>query len=317
METSMRKLLKPTRRLFLIGAALIFGLLSPAFAGSMMTMGAGGGNSFPIAGATIDEIFPTSQYFPRAIATELVDTRSTTKYVTSAAGVLSSIAINTLPISNAGMLVEPAATNLILQSRALSTWSPFNAAAVDNQTTAPDGTLTASEVTLSGAGGQISSANITPGVSTQASIYVKQGTQGTQIQFIESGSFGGVTFVWASPSGSYQALANGWYRIWFTDPTTTAHALRLYGQNTGDNFYAWDGMDELGSAPTSDIPTTSATVTRSADSIVIQRTGIGRVVFTFDDGSQQTIFGINTAAQYTIPTNLNRPLITRMTGYAS
>jgi hypothetical protein len=56
---------------------------------------------------------------------------------------------------------------------------------------------------------------------------------------------------------------------------------------------------------------------RAADSIVVQRPGIGRIVFTFDYGSQQTVSGTNTAAEYTILTSHNRPLITRMTGCAS
>jgi hypothetical protein len=94
--------------------------------------------------------------------------------------------------------------------------------------------------------------------------------------------------------------------------------LRVYGQNSGDNVYIWQGDAELGTvAPTSTIITTTASATRSADSIVIQYTGIVRMIFTFDDNSTQTITGINPATNYTIPTNLNRPLIKRMTGYAS
>lgn len=277
--------------------------------------------SFPLSGAIIDEIFTTAQYFPRAIATELVDTRSTTKYVTSAAGTLSSVAINALPISNAGMLVEPAATNIVLQSQAFNnaSWTNgFNTTAADNQIAAPDGTTTAGQITTSGGGGYLADASLTVPATATYSIYVKQGTQGTQVQFGEiAGSFILVTFVFATPSGNYQALGNGWYRIWMNPTATTNQVKIVPGTNTGDNCYIWGVQVESGTSPSSYFATTSAAATRSADSIVIQRTGIGRMVFTFDDNSQQTISGINTAVQYTIPTNLNRPLIKRMTGYAS
>jgi hypothetical protein len=82
------------RRELLTGAALLAGA-GQANAFGIGRLGTGLGRSgllgrvrsaFPIAGAIIDEIFTTGQYFPRAIATELVDTRSTTKLVTDAAG---------------------------------------------------------------------------------------------------------------------------------------------------------------------------------------------------------------------------------------
>src|SRR5437879_11734980 len=105
-----------------------------------------------------------------------------------------------------------------------------------------------------------------------------------------------------------------------TDVSTAPGLTKGLGNayvGSGQTFYAWGAQVELGASPSSYIPTTTVTVARAADSCVIQRTGIGRVVFTFDDNSQQTVSGIDTAAQYSIPTNLNRPLIKRMTGYAS
>jgi hypothetical protein len=240
METSMRKLLT-----FLIALG-IAGLSQPASAQMMMT---GVGSTRAPAAPIIDEQFTTGKHISQGRSRLIWSiTRSTTKFVTDASGVLHSIAINTLPISSAGMLVEPAATNLVTHSQTFSTWAGFNAAATDNSGTAPDGTTTASLMTLTASGGQISS---------------------------------------------------GWFRIWFTDGTTAAHALRVYGQNSGDNVYIWQGDAELGTvAPTSTIITTTASATRSADSIVIQYTGIVRMIFTFDDNSTQTITGINPATNY-------------------
>jgi hypothetical protein len=123
METLMRKLLT-----FLIALG-IAGLSQPASAQMMMT---GVGSTRAPAAPIIDEQFTTGTYFPGPITSDLVGTRSTTKFVTDASGVLHSIAINTLPISSAGMLVEPAATNLVTHSQTFSTWAGFNAAATDN-----------------------------------------------------------------------------------------------------------------------------------------------------------------------------------------
>ena len=62
--------------------------------------------------------------------------------------------------------------------------------------------------------------------------------------------------------------------------------------------------------------TTSAT-TRAADLLTMAQTGIGRAVFTLDDGSQQTISGISTGSQYAFPTTLNKRVIRRADLYAS
>lgn len=131
------------------------------------------------------------------------------------------------------------ATNLVLQPQAFSAWSGWNATVVDNQAVAPDGTLTASKITFAD-NGQISSNAFTSAGGTVDSIYVKQGTQGTKIKLVESVTWGGCSFDFSAPSGNFQALPGGWFRIWFSDPNTASHYVGIYGQNAGDNFEIWE-----------------------------------------------------------------------------
>ena len=72
---------------------------------------------------------------------------------------------------------------------------------------------------------------------------------------------------------------------------------------------------ETGSNVTSYIPTTTAAVTRAADSAVLTiPAGIGHLTFTFDDNTTQLV--TVSAGSYTVPTNLNRPNIKRIVGSA-
>lgn len=293
-------------------------------------------------GAIIDEIFTTGQYWPRPIATELVDTRPSSKYVTNSAGVLVPISSNVLPISDTGMLYEPAATNLALQSQNfLTTWTVVNATRAGNAAVAPDGTTTASQLiensTMASHDFSQTGIVVASGSVYTASIYLKgNGRTQAQLQYFDgtanafpifSLADGSVVSANGATSTSFKQLANGLWRFSLTKTAASTSGQMFaypavggsvsYLGDGASGLYAWGAQLELGSAPSSYMPTTTTSATRAADSAVVQRTGIGRIVFTFDDNSQQTVSGINTAAQYTIPATLNRPLIKRMTGYAS
>jgi hypothetical protein len=103
------------------------------------------------AGAIIDEDFVNGLYWPRPITSEILDTRASAKYVTDAAGLLIPVLANVIPISNAGMLIEPARTN-VLQNSAVLNGAPWADASTGtttrtaNAAVAPDGTTTATQL---------------------------------------------------------------------------------------------------------------------------------------------------------------------------
>lgn len=117
-----------------------------------------------------------------------------------------------------------------------SAWNAWNAAAVD-QVIAPDGMSTVAHFTLSAASGEINSETFASINGSTDSVYIKQGTQGTKIQLLENASYVGLTFDFTSPAGNFQALPNGWFRVWFADPATAPHGFRIKGFEAGDNFY--------------------------------------------------------------------------------
>jgi len=313
----------------------------------------GAGKSFVPSLPIINEQFTTGTYFPGPITSDLVDVRSTTKTVTNASGALSSVAINTLPISNAGMLVEPAATNGFLQSQTfLTSWTTGGVTA-GSATTAPDGTTTAQLVSQTAATGlayaeQIGREN---GTAYTLSVYFKYSGSNFALAVGDGVASGaGVVFNAATASvvgnasagsgisvvasGVLGPYADGFYRAYaaFSKPSTASSQGAVWLQNgtgtawfpsfTGNpsnGVYLWGMQSEVDGGshlPSSYIPTTTTAIARAADSITIQETGITTLYVTFDNGSQQTITGINPATQYVIPTSLNRPLITQIAGYA-
>jgi hypothetical protein len=152
-----------------------------------------------------------------------------------------------------GILVEPAATNLCLDSEELDTtsWNTFNIAVDDQFTSAPDGATTADKLTAANvAGGSLLySDDITTSASTTytASVYAKAGTNQyftvsfpgastanrwvaatfdlTNGTMTQSTAGAGGTLVGASVT----AIGNGWYRCSVTGSHGDA-ASQLYLQ---------------------------------------------------------------------------------------
>jgi hypothetical protein len=84
--------------------------------------------------------------------------------------------------------------------------------------------------------------------------------------------------------GSMTNVGNGWWRCQLTNNTSagTTSGLRTFvstvasiaNQTNGDPIYLWGVQNEVGSFPTSYIPTTSAAVTRAPDLISIEGTNL-------------------------------------------
>jgi hypothetical protein len=219
-----------------------------------------------------------------------------------------------------GLLVEEARTNLLLQSNGFgTTWTNTNSSETAASGTAPDGTDTAWEFKDTADGSAVAhrldqTVSFTSGVSYTLSIYAKVGSiEGIHFLFA-SGAFGvdtrinfdlslGTASVFAgTATASITNSGNGWYRCVATaTASSTASAviqLRTMKVVSGtlSSFYQGDGTGtiliwgaqlEVGAFPTSYIPTTTATVTRSADTCSISGSNFS-AWYRQDEG---TVFG--------------------------
>jgi hypothetical protein len=193
-----------------------------------------------------------------------------------------------------GLLVEEQRTNLLLRSEELSnaTWAKDFTVATADQATAPNGTLTADKVAEDSTTNFHAISQYVSGFASGAvaslSIYAKAaGRTKFRIQTDSTGGSGTADFDLSAvtatsgtgvfSAGSIQAVGDGWYCCSVRCTTSGAGAIGLkvilaattYGTSyAGDGtsgIYLWGAQLEAGSFPTSYIPTTTATVTRSAD----------------------------------------------------
>ena len=198
------------------------------------------------------------------------------------------------------LLVEPSAQNLVQRSEEFNDgyWSKVRCTASANQTTAPDGALTADKLimnngvspTVADTDGILRNEVITSG-AYRFSIFAKA-AEFTGFKVRENavnGNFMDVnltngaitnpdTAQFISPLA--QNYGNGWYRISWTSPTITnlnKYSIRVGSTGNGTSgIFIWGYQVETGSVATSYIPTTTAAITRGAD--VITKTGVSSLI---------------------------------------
>lgn len=237
-----------------------------------------------------------------AISSLLSCSRNLAGYYTNAAGVLSLVAVDTLRYGDVGLLVENAATNLLLQSQTFdnASWSKSNVTVTADAIAAPDGTTTADRIVETTANGNH---RVTQGAGTLAaglhvvSVYVKAGERTHFDMALSAGSnyigtifnLSGAGSVTRTDDGGAQithcwqrieALGNGWYRCWMAGRTSASLACTAvfglsngttnsYVGNASNGLYLWGAQWEtatrLRNGPTSYIPTTTGQVTRPAE----------------------------------------------------
>lgn len=252
------------------------------------------------------------------------------------------------PVTHAikGLLVEPAQSNLILDSTTATNWSVGGSATLAvSFAVAPDGTTTASKCTP-GVGTltpfvNSATATVVNGTVYQQDIFVKVGSG---VQWIYLLLFDGSSknawfdivngVVGSKDAGvsnqAIQSIGNGWYRITAARTSTGVswiHSVRCSNADggttfTGDgskNFLLWGGSLHATPVDTADtfIPTptgaVASAVTRAAEVAKVVLNSTAPLTYTFDDATQQTVTPGATGL-YTIPTNLNRRWVKKIEG---
>ena len=174
-----------------------------------------------------------------------------------------------------GLLVEEARTNLVLHNRDMTNavWNSIGTGVTANFSTAPDGTLTADRLEFTDATSQLY--QFVSGVSTSTTYTM------TGYAKMASGT-GDFRFKWYNAQtasdvlSADQAVTANWQRFSFTFTTgndVSSFNIALYAGTSGaQNVEFWGVGLEQGSFATSYIPTVSATVTRTADSLTMTGT---------------------------------------------
>jgi hypothetical protein len=189
------------------------------------------------------------------------------------------------------LLVEPAATNLVLQSEAFNiTWAPLTGGTgsspsiTANAVISPDGTQNAETVLLNrGAGNAI-------GDQSTLAQDITLATSGTYTFSVyakatSSADIGKQIFLRVGGSGALIAytLTANWVRLTRTEAAVASGSNTFQignrGTVTANNSVSvdlWGAQVEIGTVPTSYIPTTTVASTRAAD--VITKTGVSSLI---------------------------------------
>jgi hypothetical protein len=199
------------------------------------------------------------------------------------------------------LLVEPQRTNTITYSEDInnSFAAKVGVTITPNNTTSPDGTQNADLLKFDSTSGYVLRGQIVAPLTTYTmSVFVKNNnfTSGQLLIFnMSDGVIGGVyaqinlvaktaiyggveSGAWTSVSGKVEDFGSGWFRVSVTGTSVGGGSgwYEMAAPGVTNSCFVWGFQLELGSYPTSYIPTTSASVTRNGDDIY--KTGISSLI---------------------------------------
>jgi hypothetical protein len=259
------------------------------------------GGSLNPDGLSLDLQFATDKTLTARKGPTPTFTRASTATFIGSNGLIQSAAINAArfdhdPVTLAckGLLIEESRTNLITGSNACNTWTLSNSTVAASSVVTPEGTADAWKL-VEGILLDIHSAtrSFTPvsGTTYTASVWLKSAENGFAFVGLSGGGFtatfvsvdlstGAVSTAVGTPVGATSvSYLNGWFRVSFSLAATGSSsstigirlsrdgiwANRTYLGNGVNGVYCYGAQVEAGAFPTSYIPTTTASVVRSAD----------------------------------------------------
>jgi hypothetical protein len=259
------------------------------------------GGSLNADGLSLDLQFATDKTLVARKGPTPTFTRASTATFVGSNGLIQSAAINEprfdhdpVTLASKGLLIEESRTNLALQSEnhPSATWSKTGLTIASASNTNPAGNATSNLVSEDSSVGLhrlFQSTAYVSGTSYSISVFLKYAgrqfvavnhptvaANGLALFDIQNGT---ITLSQAGITSSITSYPNGWYRCVVTGVSSTtggsSHIIQgsttggvLTGSYTGLNgaaFYIYGSQVEAGSLPTSYIPTTTASVVRSAD----------------------------------------------------
>jgi hypothetical protein len=167
-----------------------------------------------------------------------------------------------------GRSVWESRTNRCLYSEEFdnAAWVKTNVTVAANKTIAPDGTLTADQLTASAANGTtIQDLGVVASAAKTGSLYLKRYTGTGNIDITMDG---GATYTTVT-------LTSAWTRFTLTQ-TVANEDFGIRIVTSGDSVFAWAGSVETGAFATPYIPTVASQVTRVADSAAMTGTNFSQ-----------------------------------------
>ncbi|KQX35343.1 hypothetical protein ASD04_14990 [Devosia sp. Root436] len=255
--------------------------------------------------------------------------RGSAGYAPNAAGVLVPFAADEPRITDVGILIEPAATNLCLWSNDIANAAyvlTSGASKTSDVIAAPDGSMTGDMVTYGDGTLAFQMYQIIPvaeGTQYTYSYYARLGTKLRNRYAIYNNTAGAWIVTEAIATG---VTSGAWTRVkvTFTTPAGCT-GIRVYPDRftanidgpTGSTIYIWGQQLEAGPAASSPIETTSSTATRAADAITVALpSGTHDLILTFDDNSTQVLD--DKSGDYLLPADLlNRRTIKTLKAIAA
>jgi hypothetical protein len=248
-----------------------------------MLNGAGGLNA---DGLSLDLQFAADKTLTARKGPTPVFTRASTATFIGSDGLIQSAAINAArfdhdPVTLAckGLLIEEQRQNSLSYSEVFANayWTKSTSSTPANTSLAPNGNsvntaLVANSTVYPSVHKTMS--GITSGQSQTLSIFAKPLTTSTlSLELRGAGLTPDATFNLATGTatgiGVITPFANGWYRCSISKVINSTSVLSIIGMGStasiNDSILIWGAQLEAGSFPTSYIPTTTASVVRSAD----------------------------------------------------